>query len=118
MGINGLLPAFKGICRPSHIGKYRGQKLAVDGYSWLHKGAYCCSRELCECVWTDRCVCASRGARCAPLLDIPQARASARRACGWHGAVRLFPCRLACRIPGQMRRAARGSHLPGARPLC
>lgn len=54
MGINGLLPAFKGICRPSHISKYRGQKLAVDGYSWLHKGAYCCSRELCEGVWTDK----------------------------------------------------------------
>ena len=56
MGINGLLPAFKPICRPSHISKYRGQKAAVDGYSWLHKGAYCCSRELCEGVWTDKCV--------------------------------------------------------------
>lgn len=56
MGINGLLPAFKGICRPSHISKYRGEKVAVDGYSWLHKGAYACSRELCEGTWTDRWV--------------------------------------------------------------
>ena len=67
MGVNGLLPAFKGICRPSHISKYRGQKLAVDGYSWLHKGAYCCSRELCEGVWTDRCAVAVRSVS-PPLL--------------------------------------------------
>jgi hypothetical protein len=60
MGINGLLPAFKPICRPSHISKYRGEKAAVDGYSWLHKGAYCCSRELCEGVWTDKCAADAR----------------------------------------------------------
>jgi exonuclease-1 len=70
MGINGLLPAFKGICRPSHISKYRGEKVAVDGYSWLHKGAYCCSRELCEGVWTDRWV----WARGAPLRASPAPR--------------------------------------------
>lgn len=54
MGINGLLPVLKSITRPTHVKSYRGHKVAVDGYSWLHKGAYCCSTELCEGVYTDR----------------------------------------------------------------
>ena len=54
MGINGLLPALKSIAVPGHIGQYRGQRVAVDGYSWLHKGAYACSRELCEGTYTDK----------------------------------------------------------------
>jgi exonuclease-1 len=54
MGINGLLPALKPIARAVHVSKYRGQRAAVDGYSWLHKGAYCCARELCEGTWTDK----------------------------------------------------------------
>jgi exonuclease-1 len=54
MGINGLLPVLKPVTKATHISKYKGQKVAVDGYSWLHKGAYTCSRELCEGVWTDK----------------------------------------------------------------
>ncbi|GFR51468.1 hypothetical protein Agub_g13877 [Astrephomene gubernaculifera] len=53
MGINGLLQQLKSISRPTHVSSYRGHKVAIDGYSWLHKGAYSCSRELCEGVWTD-----------------------------------------------------------------
>jgi exonuclease-1 len=54
MGINGLLPVLKGIAKPRSVSAYRGQKVAVDGFSWLHKGAYCCSRELVEGVFTDK----------------------------------------------------------------
>lgn len=54
MGINGLLPALKPIAKQVHVSKYKGQRAAVDGYSWLHKGAYCCARELCEGSWTDK----------------------------------------------------------------
>ena len=54
MGIKGLLPELKGITRPIHVGQYKGEKVAVDGYSWLHKGAYSCSQELCEGKWTDK----------------------------------------------------------------
>lgn len=54
MGINGLLPALKPIARPVHVAAYAGQRAAVDGYSWLHKGAYACARELCEGTWTDK----------------------------------------------------------------
>jgi exonuclease-1 len=40
MGIKNLLKAFKSIKTSVHISKYKGKKLAVDGYSWLHKAAH------------------------------------------------------------------------------
>lgn len=61
MGINGLLPVLKSITKPTHVSKYKGTSVAVDGYSWLHKGAYCCSKELCEGVFTDKCVACTAG---------------------------------------------------------
>jgi hypothetical protein len=67
MGINGLLQALKPIVKPVHVSKYGGQRAAVDGYSWLHKGAYCCARELCEGVWTDRW-----GGRCSRSQQQPR----------------------------------------------
>jgi exonuclease 1 len=56
MGIPGLLPALKSITTTVHINTYAGKKVAVDAYSWLHKGAYSCSKELCEGGPTDKCV--------------------------------------------------------------
>ncbi|KAF4376184.1 hypothetical protein F8388_018853 [Cannabis sativa] len=32
---------------PIHIKKYAGKRVGIDAYSWLHKGAYSCSMELC-----------------------------------------------------------------------
>ncbi len=46
MGINGLLPILKSITKKVHIVKYSGQSVAVDAYSWLHKGAYGCVEDL------------------------------------------------------------------------
>ncbi|GAX72975.1 hypothetical protein CEUSTIGMA_g428.t1 [Chlamydomonas eustigma] len=62
MGINGLLPVLKSIAKSKHIREYHGQHVAIDGFSWLHKGAYCCSRDLCTGVFTDKFVryCMSR----------------------------------------------------------
>lgn len=54
MGITGLLPVLKSIAKQQHVGAYRGQRVAIDGFSWLHKGAYCCARELCEGTYTDK----------------------------------------------------------------
>jgi exonuclease-1 len=54
MGIAGLLPCLKSISSPVHVRTYRGTKAVVDGYSWLHKGAYTCARDLCEGIYTDR----------------------------------------------------------------
>ncbi|KAJ3692385.1 hypothetical protein LUZ60_012735 [Juncus effusus] len=46
MGIPNLLKFMKPWIEPVHIKKYAGQRVAVDAYSWLHKGAYSCSLEL------------------------------------------------------------------------
>ncbi len=56
MGIQGLLPNVKSICRKSHIKAFANQKVAVDAYVWLHRGAYSCSAELCQNIKTDRYV--------------------------------------------------------------
>ncbi|KAG0235185.1 Rad2 nuclease [Actinomortierella wolfii] len=47
MGIQGLLPLLKSIERPFHLRDCAGMTLAVDGYVWLHKGAFACAQELC-----------------------------------------------------------------------
>jgi len=47
MGISGLLPALQPITKDIHIRSYANQRVAIDGYAWLHRGAYSCSQELC-----------------------------------------------------------------------
>ena len=56
MGITGLLPVLKSITNGKHVSSYAGKKVAIDAYSWLHKGAYSCSRELCEGLPTTKWV--------------------------------------------------------------
>ena len=46
MGINGLLQILKPITDNINIRQYANQKVAIDAYVWLHRGAYQCSREL------------------------------------------------------------------------
>ncbi|KAL6546444.1 hypothetical protein OROMI_022165 [Orobanche minor] len=48
MGIQGLLPLLKSIMNPIHIKELDGCFVAVDTYSWLHKGALSCSTDLCK----------------------------------------------------------------------
>jgi exonuclease 1 len=40
MGITGLLPLLKSISKRIHIKQYAGRRVAIDAYSWLHKGIY------------------------------------------------------------------------------
>ncbi|KAG0043997.1 Rad2 nuclease [Gryganskiella cystojenkinii] len=47
MGIQGLLPLLKSIEKPVNLKDYAGKTLAIDGYVWLHKGAFACAQELC-----------------------------------------------------------------------
>ncbi|XP_027357358.1 exonuclease 1 [Abrus precatorius] len=47
MGIKDLLRFMKPYIEPVHIKKYAGKRVGIDAYSWLHKGAYSCSMELC-----------------------------------------------------------------------
>ena len=54
MGIQGLLPVLKNVTQTVHVSKYKGHKVAVDAYCWLHRAAYCCSEEICEGQYTDK----------------------------------------------------------------
>lgn len=54
MGITGLLPKLASITTDLHIKELEGLTIAVDAYVWLHRGAYSCSRELCENIPTDK----------------------------------------------------------------
>ncbi|KAJ0581548.1 putative exodeoxyribonuclease I [Helianthus annuus] len=54
MGIQGLLPLLKSIMVPIHIKDLEGCSVAVDTYSWLHKGALSCSKELCKSEPTSK----------------------------------------------------------------
>lgn len=75
MGVSGLLPQLRSITKRCHVSKYRGEKVAVDAYCLLHKGAYTCARELVEGEPTERHVayCMARmelllGAGVTPLV--------------------------------------------------
>ncbi|KAJ4849968.1 hypothetical protein Tsubulata_004862 [Turnera subulata] len=54
MGIQGLLPLLKSTMEPIHIKELQGCSVAVDTYSWLHKGALSCSTQLCKGLPTSR----------------------------------------------------------------
>ncbi|KVH89439.1 5'-3' exonuclease, C-terminal domain-containing protein [Cynara cardunculus var. scolymus] len=57
MGIQGLLPLLKSIMVPIHMKDLEGCSVAVDTYSWLHKGALSCSKELCNLLPTSKYTC-------------------------------------------------------------
>ncbi|WWC85189.1 uncharacterized protein L201_000047 [Kwoniella dendrophila CBS 6074] len=46
MGISGLLPLLKEIQVNGHVSEFKGKRLAVDAYVWLHKGAFGCAEDL------------------------------------------------------------------------
>ena len=47
MGIQGLLPLLSSVTKDIHISEYKGKRVAIDAYVWLHRGAYACAKELC-----------------------------------------------------------------------
>ncbi|BFZ56805.1 Rad2 nuclease [Savitreella phatthalungensis] len=56
MGISGLLPALKSSQQTTHIKNYKGFTFAVDGYVWLHRGAFSCAADLAQGRFTSRYV--------------------------------------------------------------
>ena len=56
MGITGLLPYLRSFVQKVNLEFFRGQTLAVDGYSWLHKGVYSCAEDVVEGRATGRYV--------------------------------------------------------------
>ena len=54
MGIQGLLPTLKSIMNPRHVRDYAGKRAAIDAYSWLHKAAFSCSKDVCLGLPNDK----------------------------------------------------------------
>ena len=46
MGIQGLLPLLKDIQHKTSVSSFKGQKVGIDAYCWLHKGTYACAKDL------------------------------------------------------------------------
>jgi exonuclease-1 len=46
MGIKDLLPSLKSITKTKNIKAYKDKAVAIDGYCWLHQGAYTCAMDL------------------------------------------------------------------------
>lgn len=46
MGITGLLPLLKSVTRQVHVEQLAGESVAIDAYSWLHKGIYTCIADI------------------------------------------------------------------------
>jgi len=53
MGISGLLPFLKKSSVNCHVREFRGKTVAIDGYCWLHKGAFSCADKLVKGEKTD-----------------------------------------------------------------
>ena len=55
MGIKGLIKALKvNQLRSGHVEEFKDKSLAIDGYAWLHRGAYSCALELATGQATSR----------------------------------------------------------------
>ena len=53
MGVSGLLQLLQPATVGVHVAAYKGKRVAVDAYCWLHKGAYACAYELAIGAKTD-----------------------------------------------------------------
>ena len=48
MGINDLLKTLRSIEKPKHLSYFKGKKIGIDTYCWLHKIAYICGDEIID----------------------------------------------------------------------
>ena len=48
MGISGLLPFLKRSSVSCNVRQFKGKTVAIDGYCWLHRGAFCCAEKLAK----------------------------------------------------------------------
>lgn len=46
MGVSGLLPVLRPITERVNVASFRGRRVGVDGFAWLHRGGYSCALEL------------------------------------------------------------------------
>ena len=46
MGVQNLLPLLAPVSSRVNLQSLKGKKVAVDGFVWLHRGAFGCAKEL------------------------------------------------------------------------
>ena len=46
MGIQGLLGVLNPVMEDGHVKEFKGGRVGIDSFSWLHKGAFACAYEL------------------------------------------------------------------------
>ncbi|KAL1523901.1 hypothetical protein AB1Y20_018820 [Prymnesium parvum] len=51
--VHGLLPFLDGAAVPVHVSTFAGQRCAIDGYAWLHRGAKACALEMVKGMRCD-----------------------------------------------------------------
>ncbi len=56
MGVPGLLQALSACMQKVHISSYRGKRVAVDSYVWLHRAVLTCAADLCLNIPTRKYV--------------------------------------------------------------
>ena len=60
MGIQGLLTNIQPALIARHVSHFRGKRVAIDGYMWLHKGVYGCSKDIAmgneNNTWINYCL--------------------------------------------------------------
>lgn len=54
MGIKGLLKNLESITERKHISDYKGKRIGIDGYCWLHKSLFAIKNEIIENPESDR----------------------------------------------------------------
>lgn len=54
MGVQNLLPILAPVSQRVPLSTFKGKRVAIDGFVWLHRSAFSCSREMCLDPATDR----------------------------------------------------------------
>ena len=54
MGVQNLLPLVGPVAQRVPLSTFKGKRIAIDGFVWLHRCAFCCSREICQDPGTER----------------------------------------------------------------
>ena len=106
MGVNGLLQLLAPIQKRRHLSEFRGKRIAIDGFVWLHRAAFRYCVELCKDPSTPL------------LLPYLMSRINALKTCGIVPVVifdgQSLPSKL---MTNQKRRKEREENLEKAKML-
>lgn len=54
MGVQNLLPLVSPVAQKLPLTAFRGKRVAIDGFVWLHRGSFGCAREICKDPGSER----------------------------------------------------------------